>query len=289
MKPINVCLVGNRPNFIKLYSYLKDNKDKKYTIIHSGQHYDYEMSAIFFDGLNIPKPDINLNVGGSGDVKTIADIMLRLLALDLEIDEFVVFGDTNTTLAGALFANKKGIELIHVEAGCRCGNKNLPEEINRIIVDELSDVNLLPEDKNYMLLTLKEIESKISRTRTGDYGVITIHRQENLGTILLNGFMRHIETINLDFVFPVHPRTERYLDYKAKNVEIIKPVGYFDFISMLKFAKVVITDSGGVQQESNYFKVPTFVLREESEWKTNAILVGINYGHMIELMVQEVL
>lgn len=298
-------VVGARPQFIKAAPVSRElRKVHREILVHTGQHYDYQMSEVFFKELDIPAPDYNLEVGsGSHGVQT-GQMMIRLeeVVLKERPDCVLVYGDTNSTLAGALVASKLHIPVAHVEAGLRSFNKAMPEEINRVLTDHVSDLLFAPTDtatKNLakegitkgvhqvgdvmhdaVLYNFKIAEEKsdILKKLSLDpqkYLLATIHRASNtddkdqLGAII-HGFSGIGEKI----VFPLHPRTQGKIKElglseslrQAKNVHVIDPVGYLDMLILEKNARLILTDSGGVQKEAYFFKVPCITLREETEW-----------------------
>lgn len=321
-------VVGARPQFIKIAPVSREiRKNFKEIIIHTGQHYDYKMDRIFFEELDIPEPDYYLGVGSgthgyqTGEMlKEIEEVLIK------EKPEFVlVYGDTNSTLAGALAGAKLGIKVAHVEAGLRSFDKSMPEEINRILTDHCSDLLFCPtetavknlakegiKDGVYLtgdvmvdsLLQNKEIAERKSRIleelelKSNDYIVATVHRagntdkRENLENIV-NAFCEVNETI----VFPVHPRTEKYLkeyglfDKLKASVKLIKPLGYLDFLKLMIHAKKIVTDSGGIQKEAYILKVPCITLRENTEWSETVedgcnVLVSVDKGNIIRAIYQ---
>ena len=313
-------IVGARPQFIKMAPVseeLRKNFDE--VVIHTGQHYDYEMSKMFFEQLNIPEPDYYLSIGSgthgyqTGEmIKKIEEILLKE-----KPDLVLVYGDTNSTLAGALTAVKLHIKIAHVEAGLRSFDKKMPEEVNRILTDHISDILFCPTEtavknltnegiKNGVYLTgdvmfdallanikIAEQNSKILKElilKPRDYCLATVHRAENTDNRknlenIINAFIESGEFI----VFPAHPRTVNSLKVyelydiikKADNVLLIKPVGYLDMLMLEKNAKMILTDSGGVQKESYLLKVPCITLRDRTEWIETVeegwnVLVGAN-------------
>tara|TARA_B100000989_G_scaffold283214_1_gene248946 strand:- start:2968 stop:4038 length:1071 start_codon:yes stop_codon:yes gene_type:complete len=304
MKIKLISVVGNRPQFIKLKP-LSDNIKKfnkliHHKIIHTGQHYDKNMSDIFFNDLKLPKPHFYLNVGGISDAEFLAKVISKLetILLKEKPNGVIVYGDTNTTLAAAICSSKLKINIFHVEAGLRCYDKNMPEEINRLLTDHLSDLhfvptkfsktNLLKENINknkikfvgdimYELLinTIKSNKfNKINEiyNKNKEYILFTVHRAEN--TLLKNKMkqlLSSIKKIDFQFIWPCHPRTKKFLkDNKInipKNINIIEPIGYFEMISLIKNSLLVITDSGGVQKESFFLKKISIILRNHTEWK----------------------
>lgn len=314
MKILSV--VGARPQFIKL-AVLSREIRKRFdeVIVHTGQHYDIEMSKVFFEQLNIPNPDYNLEVGSGSHAKQIGNIIIRLEKILIKENPslVLVYGDTNSTLGGALCAAKLGISVCHVESGMRSYDK-IPEEINRVIADHISDIffcttetavgNLENEGitKNVFLvgdlmidalvnhIKIAEKKSSILKElglRRNAYMLTTIHRAENTEDKLklksiLNGLLQSKENI----ILPLHPRTKKYLqDYTLigkignSNIRIIKPLPYLDMLMLEKNSRKIITDSGGVQKEAYFFKVPCITLRDITEWKETVengfnILVG---------------
>lgn len=296
-------VVGARPQFIKMAPVSRGiRKSYKELIIHTGQHYDYEMDRVFFEELDIPQPDYHLGVGSGTHGYQTGEMLKQIekILSEEEPDLVLVYGDTNSTLAGALAGAKLGIKVAHVEAGLRSFDRSMPEEINRVITDHCSDLLFCPTEtavKNlnregindgvYLtgdvmvdsLLHNKEIaESKSCileelGLKSNEYIVATIHRasntdgKENLENIV-NAFCELGEMI----VFPVHPRTEKYLkeyglfDKLRTSVRLIKPMGYLDFLKLMIHAKKIVTDSGGIQKEAYILKVPCITLRENTEW-----------------------
>lgn len=307
-------VVGTRPNFIKiapLVSQLKKNKKKiSYKIVHTGQHYDYEMSQVFFQDLKIPKPDYNLGVGSGSHAWQTARTMERLekVVVKEKPDIVIVLGDVNATLAGALVAAKLHIKIGHIEAGMRSFNKKMPEEINRVLTDHLADFHFCSTKtavKNLKMdgikknvynvgdimydtflegLKIAKKKSKILEIfnlRPKKFYFATVHRAENTEDKkrlenIVNAFC-DIENL----IFSCHPRTEKYLksyglwDKLNKKVKIIKPVGYLDALWLEKNAIKILTDSGGVQKEAYFARVPCITLREETEW-VETIMSGGN-------------
>jgi len=297
-----VSIVGARPNFIKLAPVSKElRKEFNEIIIHTGQHYDYEMNKLFFDELGIPEPDYHLGVGSGSHGYQTGEMLKRTeeVLTKEKPDMVLVFGDTNSTLAGALAAVKLHINVAHVEAGLRSYDKKMPEEINRVLTDHCSDLLFCPTEtavknlKNegiakgvYLTgdvmvdalqenIKIAEKKSKILdelNLNPEEYYLATVHRAENTDDFsrlksIVDAFceIRHI-------VFPCHPRTEKCLkEYglwnKLKNkIKVIKPVGYLDMLMLEKNARKILTDSGGVQKEAYIFKVPCITLRENTEW-----------------------
>jgi UDP-N-acetylglucosamine 2-epimerase len=295
-------IVGARPNFIKLAPVSREiRKEARELIIHTGQHYDYEMDKIFFRELGIPDPDYHLGIGSGSHghqtgemLKVIEDVLMKE-----KPDMALVFGDTNTTLAGALAATKLHMPVAHIEAGLRSFDRNMPEEINRVLVDHSSDLLFCPTETavdnlkkegiirgvyltgDVMADILKDcirIAEKSSgilddlNLKPKGYYLATVHRAENTDD---PGRLKSIidALCEMDNVlFPCHPRTEKRLRDEAlwnrlnKEVRVIKPVGYLDMLLLEKSARKILTDSGGVQKEAYMLKVPCITMRDETEW-----------------------
>jgi UDP-N-acetylglucosamine 2-epimerase (non-hydrolysing) len=307
MKIIHIA--GARPNFMKLAPILRalePYSDVQNILLHTGQHYDTNMSDVFFDDLKLPKPDINLGVGSGSHAAQTAQIMqgFEQVALAEKPDLVLVVGDVNSTLACSLVASKVHIPVAHVEAGVRSFDRSMPEEINRLVTDVLSEMlftpslhanqNLLqqgiPEDKiffvgNVMVDSLLGALA-IARERRawerwslspGEYAVLTLHRASNVDNLpALRNLISTVADVSrrLPVVFPVHPRTlQRMQDPElsqliAANPGTIlsEPLGYLDFLCLLASAKVVLTDSGGIQAETTILGVPCLTLRWNTEW-----------------------
>lgn len=298
-----VSIVGARPQFIKCAPVSHELRKKHEEIlIHTGQHYDPEMSDVFFDELQIPKPDYHLDVGSGSHGKQTGAILERVEDVLLkEIPDLVlVYGDTNSTLAGALAAAKLHIPVAHVEAGLRSFDRTMPEEINRVVTDHVSDIlfcptktamdNLAHEGLNkgtYMVgdvmvdalrnnTSISECKSRIIEllglTR-GNYFVATVHRPANTDDRLkLTAIVEAFGESGKDVVFPVHPRTKKYLheyglwDSLSENIKCIDPLGYIDMLHLMKHAKKILTDSGGIQKEAYILGIPCITMRENTEW-----------------------
>ncbi len=303
-------IVGARPNFMKMAPLYKEftkfPEEFEVKLIHTGQHYDERMSKFFFDDLQMPKPDEYLEVGSGTHGKQTAKIMERYekVLLKDKPDLIIVAGDVNSTAACAIDAVKLHIPVAHLEAGLRSFARTMPEEINRILTDAISnylltpsldgDENLLaegvPKEKiffvgNIMIDSLmqyqdrakkSDILNKIDIDSQQDYALITLHRPSNVDSktgllTILNAFEEISKSINL--IFPIHPRTTKQikvfgLEEKVKNMKnlhLILPVGYYDFLKLQMEAKFILTDSGGIQEESTYFGVPCLTLRPNTE------------------------
>lgn len=302
MKDKIASIVGARPNFIKCAPLSREiRKEFNEVIIHTGQHYDYEMNKVFFEELNIPEPDYHLDVGSGSHGYQTGEMIKRIeeVLLKEEPDLVLVYGDTNSTIAGALAASKLHITVAHIESGLRSYDKSMPEEINRILTDHCSDILFCPTETSadnlkregvmngvhltgdVMVDALKEnikIAEKKERIldeidlKSKEYYLATIHRAENTDDFerLENIVDAFCEIGNL--VFPCHPRTEKSLkgfglwDRLVENTRVIRPVGYLDMLMLEKNARKVLTDSGGVQKEAYIFKVPCITLRDNTEW-----------------------
>lgn len=298
MKKI-ISIIGARPQFIKYAPLSLALKGKVNDIaIHSGQHYDKEMSDVFFEELKIPQPKYMLNVGsGTHGVQT-GKMLIQLDPIFAEEapDAVIVFGDTNTTLAGTLSAAKLNIPVIHIEAGLRSFNREMPEELNRIAVDHLSSLlfaptqeainNLLTEGiKDNVMLSgdLMADSLRIARDYLKESGVLspvadnfylaTIHRNYNTDSIeRLVEILQSFDDLDKQVIFPIHPRTKNFLNSaniqleNCKNIHFLSPLGYFSFINYMSNCSAVITDSGGIQKEAYILKKPCITLRYETEW-----------------------
>ena len=294
-------IVGARPQFIKYGPLGKKLKQKfEERLLHTGQHYDANMSDVFFNELNIAEPDINLEVGSYSHGKQTA-LMLEKIENELlrfKPDLVLVFGDTNSTLAGALASSKLHIRTAHVEAGLRSFNKEMPEEINRILTDHCSDLLFCPTETAVQNLKKENIaegifftgdimyeafieNQKIAETKSAilkkldlkqnDYFLATLHRAENTDNIEnLRNIIGAFNEIGGIIILPLHPRTKKIInenDIKLNsNIRSIEPVGYLDLLSLLKNCKKVLTDSGGLQKETFFAEKFCKTLRNETEW-----------------------
>jgi UDP-N-acetylglucosamine 2-epimerase (non-hydrolysing) len=303
-----ICVCGARPNFMKIAPIMRAFEaagNFETLLVHTGQHYDQNMSRLFFDQLGIPAPDVNLEVrSGSHAVQT-AEIMKRFepVVLDFQPDYVLVVGDVNSTIACGLVAVKLGVKLIHVEAGLRSFDRTMPEEINRVLTDAISDLLFVTEQSaidnlgreginsekvhfvgNVMIDTLMTNREKARKSdvlvRLGlsakNYAAITLHRPSNVddaskfGQII--GAFEQIQQ-ELKLVFPIHPRTRNNLrgsDLERRieameNLLLVEPLGYLDFLCLMSNAALVITDSGGIQEETTILGVPCMTLRENTE------------------------
>ena len=296
-------VVGARPNFMKaapVYRALR-NKGHKQTLVHTGQHYDLLMSDVFFQALEIPNPDESLNVGSGSHAQQTAAIMSRFepVVLEHKPQIVLVYGDVNSTVAAALVCSKLGIRVGHVEAGLRSFDRSMPEEINRLVTDQLADLLFTPsadgdenlaregvaKEKvflvgNVMIDTLirflpkaDEMFPRLKAELTLDsFGLVTLHRPSNVDEE--STFLPMLQVLDslskeLPLIFPVHPRTRQKWTAQLKqcnpNFRVIEPLGYLEFLALQKNAKLVITDSGGIQEETTYLGTPCFTLRENTE------------------------
>jgi UDP-GlcNAc3NAcA epimerase len=306
--PKIMTVVGARPQFIKaavVSRLIRSGRDFTEILVHTGQHYDDNMSSVFFDELAIPKPDHFLGIGSGshGDQTGRMLASLERVCLEAKPDWMLVYGDTNSTLAGALAAAKLQVPVAHVEAGLRSYNRGMPEEINRVVTDHLSTVLFAPTAASIANLEREGIDSKKisvvgdvmydavtfysgraeSSSRIlaehaldkGQYVLATIHRAENTDDPkTLSSIVRGLNAVaeSIAVVFPMHPRTRNSLQRAgasgdlSRNVKVIPPVGYLDMIKLERNAALIATDSGGVQKEAFFQRVPCVTLRGETEW-----------------------
>ncbi|OPY34105.1 MAG: hypothetical protein A4E32_00374 [Methanomassiliicoccales archaeon PtaU1.Bin124] len=296
-------VVGARPQFVKLAPLHRELvKQHEHIIVHTGQHYDYRMSQVFFEELKIPDPQHNLGVG-SGSHGEQTGKMLAAIEQVLQQERprcVIVYGDTNSTLAAALAASKLLIPVAHVEAGLRSYRHGMPEEINRVLTDHISDVLFCPSDVavrnlrkegigkgvhvvgDTMTQVLKEVDAKLGAevpqsmgVRPGHYLLATIHRQENADSREnMTAILDALERYDGEVLLPLHPRTAKNLKgwgmmgrlESMSHVKVKEPLGFLTFTALEKFAGHIMTDSGGVQKEAYYFHVPCTTVRDETEW-----------------------
>ncbi|MBN2373748.1 UDP-N-acetyl glucosamine 2-epimerase [bacterium] len=355
-----VHIVGARPQFIKLAPLcraIKGYEDSvsngiplKSIIIHTGQHYDYCMSKVFFDDLQIPAPDFNLEVGSGRHGEQTGLMLSRIedVLIKERPDTVIVYGDTNSTLAGALAASKLHIPIIHIEAGLRSYNRKMPEEINRVLTDHISAILICPtktavenlkkegftnilkkgelidprddfpisEDNPPVVVNtgdimyesvlfslnraigksmiLKKLNLEQVQDEITPYALCTIHRQENTDDLQrLEVILRTLDEISgneMAVVFPVHPRTKKRIDSLGNcvsSIRLIDPVSYYDMLLLQKHSRIIFTDSGGIQKEAFFMRVPCITLRDETEWveTVNAgmnIVTGIDKKTIVE-------
>ncbi len=319
-------IVGTRPQFVKLGPVCKaiDAHNQKgghprieHRILHTGQHYDREVSDLFFSELGLPEPHYRLAAGSGSPGSQLARMLARMerVLVAKKFGQVIVYGDTNSTLAGALLTARLKLPLVHVEAGCRSGDPRMPEEQNRIVADHLSQLLLAPSklalanleregigtkvdprarraavvgDVMYDALiqhlplaeqataqTLEELELK-----SGEYFLLTVHRAENTDSIdQLKRLLEAAGSLDLPVLFPVHPRTKRVLDSAGisvnGNVRAVAPLGYLQMLGLERQARKILTDSGGVQKEAFYLGVPCVTLRDQTEWP-ETVALGAN-------------
>lgn len=312
MKIISV--VGARPQFIKLAVLSKTLRKKhRELILHTGQHYDDELSKVFFQELKIPRPDFNLGIGSGNHGQQTGGMLegIEKILLKHHPDLVIVYGDTNSTLAGALAASKLNIPLAHVEAGLRSYKKNMSEEINRVISDHLSDLLFCPTKtavenlkkegikrrvylvgdvmydsvlENLKIARRKSSVMKDLNLKSNEFNLVTIHRAENTDDYKnLKKIVDILLSIKEKVIFPAHPRVRKFmkrynllkrLKFK-KALALIEPVSYWDMLILEESARFILTDSGGVQKEAFFLKTPCITLREETEW-TETVNQGMN-------------
>jgi UDP-N-acetylglucosamine 2-epimerase len=315
-------VAGARPQFVKAAAFSNAlRKEHQEVLVHTGQHYDPQLSDVFFEELQIPRPDHHLGVGSASHAKQTAQMLERLEpVLEREAPDWVVvFGDANSTLAGALAAAKLRLPLAHVEAGLRSFDRSMPEETNRIVADHISDLLFAPTETAMAHLIREGLEVRARLTgdimydsllqhaelaegrsgilgklglEPGEYALVTVHRASN--TDDPDALARIVDALALldgPVLFPVHPRTRLALasgDLEvAPHVRAIEPVGYLDMLTLEQRARVVLTDSGGVQKEAYLLGVPCVTLREETEWPETLeggwnVLSGTDADRIIE-------
>ncbi len=295
-------VVGARPQFIKaaVLSAELERRGIEEIIVHTGQHYDYEMSQVFFEQLHIPQPAFFLEVGSGTHGNQTGDMMKRLepVVARARPDWVVVYGDTNSTLAGAVVAAKLNFPVAHVEAGLRSFNRTMPEEINRIVADHVSAVLFAPSESAAKQLRAEGIAAGIEvvgdlmidlvrkaaaalpsnppvlskfKVQPGQYGVVTIHRASNTDDEATFGrIISGLRKVDFPLIFPVHPRTKGLAEKLTvgckDNLLLCEPQSYFDMVALVHHARIVCTDSGGLQKEAFVLHIPCVTLREETEW-----------------------
>ena len=299
-----VCVAGARPNFMKVAPLLRIlRQEPRFTavLVHTGQHYDEKMSGNFFQDLKLPPPDYHLEVGSGSHAQQTADVLSRIepVLVSERPDGVVVVGDVNSTVAAALAAAKLHLPVIHVEAGLRSHDRKMPEEINRIVTDAIADVLLVTEESGRVNLLLEGIragkihmvgnlmidslkyslalaqQSGILRELSlGDrpYGLVTLHRPANVdGAEAFDEIFESLVEISqtIPLLFPVHPRTRTHIDRRhyrdCGNITFLEPLGYLDFLCLMSNSSVVLTDSGGVQEETTALGIPCLTLRDNTE------------------------
>lgn len=328
MKKI-ISVVGARPNYMKVApvhrSFQKYSNIVQHLICHTGQHYDVNMSDIFFKELELPKPDFYLGVGSGSHAEQTAKIMIEFekVLIAEKPDLVIVVGDVNSTIACSLVAVKLGIKVAHVEAGLRSFDRTMPEEINRLLTDQIADFLFVTEksgienlkkegiadDKiffvgNTMIDSLIQYLPKIEKSTILDelnlkpfeYIVVTLHRPSNVDNPdNIKKIFEQFKIISQKYkiVFPIHPRTmktiqQSNIDFNFQNIFLIDPVGYISFIKLVKNSVIVLTDSGGIQEETTYLKIPCLTLRDNTE-RPITVEIGTNklIGTRYEIIAQE--
>jgi UDP-GlcNAc3NAcA epimerase len=309
-----ITIIGARPQFVKaaiLSKAFASHNNISEIIVHTGQHFDHNMSAVFFSELEIPDPHYNLDIhGGTHGMMTgrMLEKIEHVFSTE-KPDLALVFGDTNSTLAGALAARKNNIPLAHVEAGLRSYNMKMPEEINRILTDRISDFLFCPTSQAINNLKKEGFENfdckivksgdvmldaalyyskkshassiKMDELKISNYILCTIHRAENTDSVeRLQNIIDALSLISIDhkILLPLHPRTKKIIkdhNINTDKIKIIEPVGYFEMIQLIKNSELIITDSGGVQKEAFFFRKNCVTLRDETEW-TELVDNGFN-------------
>jgi len=318
-----VTIVGARPQFIKaavLSRRFASHPECEETLIHTGQHYDANMSAVFFEELTIPEPTYNLRIGSGPHGQQTGRMLeaIERILIDVQPDWVLVYGDTNSTLAGALAASKQHLRVAHVEAGLRSFNRKMPEEINRVLTDHVADLLLCPSSTAVDNLTREGITNNVHRVgdvmadalafavgqaqrRTNildrlqlapkDYLLATVHRAENTDSqARLYHIFAAFKAIEETIVLPIHPRTRRAMESygmeQPSNVRLLEPVGYLDMVTLERSARAILTDSGGIQKEAYWLSTPCITLRDETEWVETIrtgwnVLTGANTARIL--------
>jgi UDP-N-acetylglucosamine 2-epimerase (non-hydrolysing) len=294
-------VVGARPNFMKaapVLRALRAHSAVRQTLVHTGQHYDAAMSEVFFQQLEMPEPDCNLGIGSGSHAQQTAGVMLALepVLLERKPDLVLVYGDVNSTVAAALVCSKLGVRVAHVEAGLRSRDRTMPEEINRLLTDQLSDLlftpsadanqNLLSEGMdptkihlvgNVMIDTLVHLlprcNSRLPADSPSPYALVTLHRPSNVDDLpWLRELLAALTELSqqLHVIFPAHPRTRQRLDGLGHSLandrlRIVEPQPYLEFLALQRHAALVITDSGGIQEETTFLGVPCLTVRDNTE------------------------
>lgn len=295
-------IVGARPEFVQAMpvSHALSAANHEEILVHTGQHYDYRMSQTFFDELDIPVPNYNLEVGSGSQSKQTAEIMVRLeeVLLKEKPDMVIIRGDTNSTLAATLVTSKLNVPIAHIEAGERSFNRTMPEEVNRLVADRLAQLHFcVSEAGKYNLAAegitdsvhwvgdvmldallytqpIAQAKSKILDNlgiTSKNYALVTIHRAMNTDQPeRLKQIISALNLVSETIVLPIHPRTQKVLSqldvHLQDHIKMIEPVGYLDMLTLEQNARLIATDSGGVQRESYYFAIPCLTLRDETEW-----------------------
>jgi len=319
-----VSIVGARPQFIKAAPVSRElRKAHREVLVHTGQHYDYAMSRVFFDELGIPEPDYNLGVGSASHGAQTGRMLEQAerVLLEEQPDWVLVYGDTNSTLAGALAAAKLHVPVAHVEAGLRSFNRRMPEEINRVLTDHVSALLFCPTETAVRNLAAEGITWGVhnvgdvmydavlhnigvaeERSKVldefgltpGRYLLTTVHRPDNTDhEDNLQSILAAFNTLEETVIFPAHPRVRKALErwnvetLERSNVRTVDPVGYLDMLVLEKHARMILTDSGGVQKEAYFFGVPCVTLRPETEWVETVeagwnVIVGADEARILE-------
>jgi UDP-N-acetylglucosamine 2-epimerase len=316
-----VSVVGNRPQFVKAAPLVQALTGRcEHALVHTGQHYDEELSDVFFRELALPTPDHSIETGSGTHAEQTAAMMTGLepLLAQLRPDRVVVYGDTNSTLAATLVAAKARDPIAHVEAGLRSYDRSMPEEVNRVVVDVLSDILLCPSRTAVdnlaregvtagvhlvgdVMVDVARIFGPVATARSrilaelgvkpGGYGLLTVHRPVNTGAEGIRRVVEVLEAVELPLVFPVHPRTRDALEragllHRAEAAaHLTGPLGYLDFTALLASASVCLTDSGGVQKEAYLHAVPCLTLRDTSEWVET---IELGWNRLVPLAADEV-
>lgn len=321
MKVLTV--LGTRPEIIKLSPVLPLLESRwEHVLVHTGQHYDHALDGIFFDELRLRTPHFRLGVGSGSHGSQTARMLSGIEPIlgEVQPDAVLVQGDTNSTLAGALAASKLGIPVIHMEAGCRSFNRRMPEELNRILVDHAADLLLAADETARRNLAAEGLGGRdlvvtgstaidaclrsvrfanrsgiLGRLRLESRGYVlcTVHRAENTDPLVLGELVEALNTVAADntLVLPLHPRTSAAMHAQglhfAPQVRVIEPLGYLDLLQLLRHARAVMTDSGGLQEEAAALNVPLLVLRNETEWSylvdsEKAVLIGNTYQSILD-------
>lgn len=315
-------VVGARPQFVKAAAVNHILRERHTEVlVHTGQHYDERMSEVFFRELGIPEPNYNLEVGSAGHSVQTGEMLIRMEPIfEKEKPDWVlVYGDTNSTLAGALVASKLHVPVAHVEAGLRSFNREMPEEINRVLTDHASQLLFCPVQKAVENLKLEGVTSgvyvvgdvmydavlrhsdaaekkssilNLLALKPKQYLLATVHRASNVDdTERLLNILETFSMLGETVVFPVHPRTRKVIQMTGfkpdKNIKLIDPVGYLDMLWLEKNARTILTDSGGVQKEAYWFAIPCITLREETEWVDTVesgwnVVVGIERKRILD-------
>jgi len=302
-------VVGARPNFVKaapVMRALEKWTEARQTLVHTGQHYDKNLSDVFISQLGMRAPDVNLEVGSGSHAVQTAEVMIRFepVVLERKPDVVLVYGDVNSTVAAALVCSKLRVRVAHVEAGLRSFDLSMPEEINRIVTDRLADMLFTPSEDGDINLQREGIPAeKIHRvgnvmidslvrllptamqcSRNGlpeRFALVTLHRPSNVdGSASLRGILKALLEVNeqVEVLFPVHPRTRQRIlqfDISTEKLHLVEPLPYIEFLSLQRHAEVVITDSGGIQEETTYLGVPCLTLRSNTE-RPVTVTVGTN-------------